>query len=113
MAMIGENINRIRKERGITLTVLAEKAMISKSNLSNIERSINKNPSIKVLEKLAEVLNTDIITLLGVQDNNTDQYEIFINKLNDLNVTKEELQEYEQVIEFIEWQKNKIETSGN
>ncbi|WP_147802488.1 helix-turn-helix domain-containing protein [Alkalicoccus halolimnae] len=106
--MIGENINRIRKERGITLTVLAEKAMISKSNLSNIERNINKNPSIKVLEKLAEVLNTDIITLLGIQDNNSEQYEIFINKLNDLNVTKEDLQEYEKVIEFIEWQKREI-----
>ncbi|MGX2961370.1 helix-turn-helix domain-containing protein [Peribacillus sp. JNUCC 23] len=47
---------RIRKQRGLTLSELAEKAFISKLYLSNIERSLNKNPSIQVLEKIAGFL---------------------------------------------------------
>ena len=58
--MIGNNIYRIRKQRGLTLSELAKKALISKSYLSNIERNLNKNPSIQVMEKIAAVLHVDL-----------------------------------------------------
>lgn len=103
--MIGKNIARLRKEKGYTLTDLAEKANISKSNLSNIEREINQNPSIKVLEKLAEVLDTDLITLLDLQSDNRNQYESLFHRISSLDLTEEELNEYKKIIEFIEWQK--------
>ena len=44
--MIGKNIYWLRKEKGLTLSELAERANIAKSYLSNIERNINQNPSI-------------------------------------------------------------------
>lgn len=110
--MIGANITQLRRQKGMTLTELAEKANISKSNLSNIERNINTNPSIRVLERLAEVLETDVVTLLGMEeeDNTQDFYEEFLQRLRELNLTREELEEYERVLEFIEWKKKKSRT---
>ncbi|PTL40231.1 transcriptional regulator [Alkalicoccus saliphilus] len=110
--MIGANITQLRRQKGMTLTELAEKANISKSNLSNIERNINTNPSIRVLERLAEVLDTDVVTLLGMgeEDNTQDYYEEFLQRLRELNLTREELEEYERVLEFIEWKKKKSRT---
>ncbi|WP_078576637.1 helix-turn-helix domain-containing protein [Salipaludibacillus agaradhaerens] len=108
--MIGHNIIALRKRKGITLTELAERANISKSNLSNIERNINQNPSIKVLEKLASVLGEDLMTLLGIEaDQDTDHvpeedWVEFVMRIKKQGVTKEQLEEYNKVIEFIEWQ---------
>ncbi|MFC4735414.1 helix-turn-helix domain-containing protein [Bacillus daqingensis] len=112
--MIGQNITRLRKTKGMTLTELAEQANISKSNLSNIERGINENPSIKVLEKLAEVLETDLITLLGIQPESgrTDLQENLLERIRDLNVSEDDLKEYEKVLEFIIWQKKKDGLEG-
>lgn len=39
--MLGKNIYQFRKKRGLTLSELAERAGVSKSYLSNIERNIN------------------------------------------------------------------------
>ncbi|RKL66424.1 transcriptional regulator [Salipaludibacillus neizhouensis] len=112
--MIGDNINRLRKQKGLTLTELAERANIAKSNLSNIERNINQNPSIKVLEKLAIVLDVELITVLGIKINlgeDADQLleegcQDLFRSLKRKGVTTTQLKEYEKVIEFIEW-KNK------
>jgi XRE family transcriptional regulator, master regulator for biofilm formation len=112
MKMIGATITQLRKQKGMTLTDLAERASISKSNLSNIERNINTNPSIRVLERIADVLETDVVTLLGMEEevNTQDFYEEFLQRLRELNLTKEELEEYERVLEFIEWKKKKSKT---
>lgn len=110
--MIGDNISRIRKQKGLTLTELAERANIAKSNLSNIERNINQNPSIKVLKKLAIVLDVELVTVLGIkleEDENQlpeEEWTDFIRRLKKQGVTATQLKEYGKVIEFIEW-KNK------
>ena len=62
--MIGNNIYKLRKQRGLTLSELAERAKISKLYLSNIEREINKNLSIQVINKIAVVLHVDLSILL-------------------------------------------------
>ena len=49
--MIGKNIYWLRKEKGLTLSELAERANVAKSYLSNIERDINQNPSIQYSRK--------------------------------------------------------------
>jgi len=117
--MIGENIFRLRKKKGLTLTELAERANIAKSNLSNIERNINQNPSIKVLEKLASVLDVELMTLLNIKKNdNFDQpldkeWSQFVKRLKKQGVTKEHMDEYHKVLEFIEWQNKVSESDGN
>ncbi len=65
--MIGENLKKVREIRGLSLSELAEKAGISKSYLSNMERNLNENPSIQVLCKISKALQVDIQTLVGVK----------------------------------------------
>ncbi|MEH7096679.1 helix-turn-helix domain-containing protein [Neobacillus vireti] len=112
--MIGSNIYEIRRKRGFTLSELAQRAKISKSYLSNIERNINKNPSIEVLKKIALVLNVDLKTLLGSDDLEEptldSEWIDFVNELKESGIEKEKIKEYKALLEFIRW---KSENSGN
>jgi XRE family transcriptional regulator of biofilm formation len=113
--MIGTNIKKIREEKGLTLSECAHRAGISKSYLSNIERNLNQNPSIQILEKIAAVLEVEISVLVGTesaQDPSDQEWIDFINELKESGVEKEELQELKKVIEFAKWQnKNKDKDS--
>ncbi|WP_088012468.1 helix-turn-helix domain-containing protein [Gottfriedia acidiceleris] len=62
--MIGERIKKLRLQHGMSLTELAERAGIAKSYISSIERNLQSNPSIQVLEKIAGVFNTTAESLL-------------------------------------------------
>jgi XRE family transcriptional regulator, master regulator for biofilm formation len=113
--MIGKNIFSIRKRKGLTLSELAERANVSKSYLSNIERSLNKNPSINVLERIAQVLDVDLQALLigtTLEQELPDQEVIELaNELLDLGVEKERIDEFKSVIEFIKW-KHQMDTKN-
>jgi transcriptional regulator with XRE-family HTH domain len=58
--IIGERIREIRKQRGLKGRVLASMAGISPEYLSRLELGKNKNPSIRVIEKVALVLDEPI-----------------------------------------------------
>lgn len=109
--MIGGNIQKIRMMKGLTLSELAERAKISKSYLSNIERNLNQNPSIQIVEKIARVLGVDFRTLLGSKSisplSSENEWIDFVNELRELGVDKEQLEAYKTVIEFAKWQKEK------
>ncbi|MED1468844.1 helix-turn-helix transcriptional regulator [Bacillus salipaludis] len=62
--MLGSQIQKLRQEKKLTLSQLAEKTDISKSYLSHIERNIQTNPTIEVLVKIAAALDVDLHTLL-------------------------------------------------
>jgi XRE family transcriptional regulator of biofilm formation len=66
--VLGEKIQRLRMERGLTLSQLADQAHVAKSYLSYIERGIRKNPSISLLHKIASVLDTDVQLLLKTRE---------------------------------------------
>ena len=107
--MIGTNIYKHRKQRGLTLSDLAEQAQLSKSYLSNIERNLNQNPSIQIVERIANVLRVDFRILLGIDTVNLevldDEWIRFINELRESGVEKEQLHEYKMVLEFAKWKK--------
>jgi len=63
--MIGDRIKYLREQKGLTITELAEMADISKSYLSHIERKLQNNPSLLMLSKLADSLDTNLEFLLG------------------------------------------------
>ena len=111
--MIGNNIYKLRKQRGLTLSELAKKALISKSYLSNIERNINKNPSIQVMEKIAGVLQVDLSMLLKpeiaeVEPPIEEEWLHFIQELKEAGIKIEDIRDNIILIEFIKWrQKNK------
>lgn len=60
---IGEEIKLSREERKITQKELAKKAGISNTYLSDIER-MRTNPSIKVLQQLADALEEAVSSFL-------------------------------------------------
>ncbi|MBP1934119.1 helix-turn-helix domain-containing protein [Ammoniphilus resinae] len=62
--MIGKRIQQLRKEKGLSLSELAERASVAKSYLSSIEREIQSNPSIQFLEKVASVLQVPVDSLI-------------------------------------------------
>lgn len=66
--MLGKKIKQLRLQRGISLSDLAERADVSKSYLSTIERDIQKNPSIQFLEKIADVLGISVLQLIGTEE---------------------------------------------
>ncbi|MBS4179147.1 helix-turn-helix domain-containing protein [Lederbergia citrea] len=110
--MIGKNIYEIRKRRGLTLTELADRAGIAKSYLSNIERNVNKNPSINVVEKIAMVLDVDLKTLIMTENSKEtkiqrldEEWMDFVHELKDSGIEKNQIDEYKTLLEFIKWQK--------
>ncbi|WP_042353823.1 helix-turn-helix domain-containing protein [Bacillus rubiinfantis] len=107
--MIGERIAEIRKQKGYTLSELAEKTNISKSYLSNIERNLNKNPSLAIMTKIAKALNVDLIVLLRNDSADESLQQIdkewleFVYELKSIGIKKDELQELKSLIEFVKW----------
>jgi XRE family transcriptional regulator, master regulator for biofilm formation len=110
--MIGKNIYEIRMKKGLTLSALAERANISKSYLSNIERNLNQNPSIEVIRKIGHVLDVDIKVLLKTVESKEDQQlpdKEWLDLVNELKQSGIEKNEYKTLIEFIKWQNQNTE----
>ncbi|MNB76105.1 HTH-type transcriptional regulator SinR [compost metagenome] len=61
---IGQHIQQLRQEKGLSLSELAGRADVAKSYLSNVERNIQSNPSIQFIEKIAEALDVSVHILL-------------------------------------------------
>lgn len=61
---LGERLRLVREERGLNLSELAEKAGISPSYLSEIERD-NVYPAVHTLKTLAGILKVSVSTLVG------------------------------------------------
>ena len=106
--MIGNNIYNLRKQSGLTLSELAKRAIISKSYLSNIERNINKNPSIQIMEKIAGVLQVDLSMLLKpeiveVEPPVEEEWLHFIQELKEAGINIEDIRDNILLIEFIKW----------
>ena len=60
---VGENIRRLRKEKGLSQEGLAEVAEFHRTYVSQLERCVT-NISIDGLERLAQALDVDITELL-------------------------------------------------
>lgn len=109
--MIGKKIVELRKKRGMTLSELAEKANISKSYISGLERNINDNPSIHVINKIASILEVDVTTLIGAEVKHQEcletEWQEFVRELKATGIDKDQIVEYKTLIEFIKWQKER------
>ncbi|HOP86714.1 MAG TPA: XRE family transcriptional regulator [Syntrophorhabdaceae bacterium] len=60
---IAKRINKLRRDKGITLEELSKKTGFAKSYLSQIE-NMKREPPISTLTKIAYVLNVDVMFLL-------------------------------------------------
>ena len=61
--MIRENIKRICKEKGLTITSVEKKAGISKGYIYNMV-----NPSYETLKSLADAMRVDVCDLIAEED---------------------------------------------
>lgn len=102
-AMIGERVKKLRQERKMSLSELAEQAGVAKSYLSSLERNLQTNPSIQFLEKIASVLNISIDRLIHDEPNNetvdSDWVEL-VREAMDSGISKEQFKEF---LEFNKW----------
>ncbi|WP_028399406.1 helix-turn-helix domain-containing protein [Ectobacillus panaciterrae] len=106
--MIGERIKRLRLQRGISLTELAEKAGVAKSYISSIERNLQQNPSIQFLEKIAHVLHVPVDSLLydyplGEKDLDSEWMQL-VKEAMSSGISKDQFREF---LEFNKWRLEK------
>lgn len=66
MSVLGENLKRYRKEKGLSQEKLAQKAGVTYSTLSKIEAGYNTNPKVLSLVRLAKALDVTVTDLLGM-----------------------------------------------
>jgi transcriptional regulator with XRE-family HTH domain len=64
---LGERVRALRRERGWTLEVLAERSGVSRAMISKLERG-EKNPTLVVAAKVAEGLGMNLSELVGVEE---------------------------------------------
>lgn len=105
--MIGKRIQQLRMARGLSLSELAERSGVAKSYLSAIERSLQDNPSIQVIEKIAAVLHVSVPALLLPEDTNASENDVLdpdwvalAKEAMQSGITKEQFREY---VEFQKW----------
>lgn len=67
---IGKNIQRLRKEKGLTQDQLAEKSSITRTALGNYERDL-RIPNIEIANKIAESLDVSVDEIMG--NNNKEE----------------------------------------
>jgi transcriptional regulator with XRE-family HTH domain len=64
---LGERVRELRRGRGLTLEELAERSGVSRAMISKVERG-EKNPTLVVVAKVAEGLETTLSELLGTEE---------------------------------------------
>jgi transcriptional regulator with XRE-family HTH domain len=64
---VGPRLRRLREQRGVTLTEVADRTGISKSTLSRLENGQRK-PSLELLLPLAQAYGTPLDDLVGAPD---------------------------------------------
>ena len=85
---IGKYIASLRKEKKLTQQQLGDKLFVTDKAVSKWERGLSL-PDITILEKLADVLNTDIYSILQVKKKNNLDIEKILN--DERNKIKKEL----------------------
>jgi XRE family transcriptional regulator, master regulator for biofilm formation len=104
--MIGQRINKLRLEKKISISELAERSGVAKSYISKLEKGIKTNPSIQLLEKVADALEVTIDDILHDKAPAQEEEEIdkqwlsLIRKAMVSGVSKEQFQEF---LEFNKW----------
>lgn len=84
---IGQRIKRIRKERDLTQEKLAETLDISTEHLSRIETG-SYRPSLTLIEKISEILETDEQTLMFGNSSETSSSSQLSDKIECLSEDK-------------------------
>jgi XRE family transcriptional regulator, master regulator for biofilm formation len=105
--MVGDKIKDLREQKGLTINELAHHSNVSKSYISSIERGIQKNPSIKILKKIALTLDTSLENILSSDKNKVFLDEEWVEPLEKAihqGLTKEEFHDF---LSFFQYKRRK------
>ncbi|MEY8416711.1 helix-turn-helix domain-containing protein [Tissierella praeacuta] len=80
--MIGDNLKRIREELGLGVNELSRISGVNASYISSIERGIKSNPSMEILEKIANALNIEVKSFFETSPIKEDKLQEWDDKLN-------------------------------
>lgn len=94
---IGANIRCQRKKKGIKQKELAEKVNVSPQHISHIETGCSQ-PSLSTLVEIANVLETDLNTLLGNNLTSSRKYVLSTQVAQILSNTSVEL--LDRILQF-------------
>ncbi|MFD1674164.1 helix-turn-helix domain-containing protein [Alicyclobacillus fodiniaquatilis] len=107
--MIGAVLQSIRQERRMSLSEVAERAGIAKSYLSNIERDIQMNPSIQILNKICNVLGVSVPAVIAeankVQEEVESLDQEWIDIVREAQRSGIDKEEFKKFMEFQVWRK--------
>lgn len=101
--MIGERVKKLRLEKKMSLSELAEQAGVAKSYLSSLERNLQTNPSIQFLEKISAVLNVPIDYLIHEQIDKEEldsEWMKIVKEAMNSGVSKQQFRDF---LEFNKW----------
>lgn len=88
--MLAENIKSIRKQRGMTQEELATRLNVVRQTVSKWEKGLSV-PDADLLKRIAEILETDVSTLLGAPINtesSTNEIAEQLSRINEQLATK-------------------------
>ncbi|WP_340373698.1 helix-turn-helix domain-containing protein [Peribacillus sp. FSL E2-0218] len=96
--MIGYRVKSLREERKMSISELSTKSGVAKSYISSLERNLQTNPTILVLEKIAKILGIKVDALLYEQgDKNMDEeWMQIMQEIMGCGISKEEMREFIQ-----------------
>ncbi|MDP4083564.1 MAG: helix-turn-helix domain-containing protein [Bacillota bacterium] len=110
--MIGDRVKKLRQEKKMSLSELADKAGVAKSYISSLERNLQRNPSIQFLEKIASVLNIPVDLLIHEQINKEEldgDWMSIVKEAMNSGISKEQFREF---LEFQKWRVHQNNTEN-
>lgn len=96
--MIAYRVKSLREERKMSISELSAKSGVAKSYISSLERNLQTNPTILVLEKIARILCIKVDTLLNEQVGNVmdEEWMEIMQDVMGSGISKEEMREFIQ-----------------
>ena len=99
--MIVFNIRNIRKSKKISLRKLSDMTGISRAYLYDLESNRRFNPTLFILQKIAEVLEVDIKDLFYSLNELDNLKEEMYRKIDKYGINSKEVLEVSQVIDLL------------
>ncbi|MGG0249789.1 helix-turn-helix domain-containing protein [Peribacillus frigoritolerans] len=96
--MIGYRVKSLREERKMSISELSAKSGVAKSYISSLERNLQTNPTILVLEKIARILCIKVDALLNEQTDKSmdEEWMEIMQDVMGSGISKEEVREFIQ-----------------
>lgn len=94
--MIGYRVKSLREERKMSISELSTKSGVAKSYISSLERNLQTNPTILVLEKISRILCIKVDALLNEQEDKgmDEEWLEIMHDIMEIGISKKEMREF-------------------